>query len=122
MDGQLIISISPERADPRVFPNIRPVTPVGPEFDIVDVPRGPRFVDGDQLVLGAVEGTHSTIRFVPDTDILEFGVDIASGRQELPDVAPVHADIIYGAVVTVCRELTENCFEKRCELSIRHFT
>ncbi len=41
------------------------------ELDVVDVGRRAILEDQDQLVLGAVEGSHAAVRLVPDAEVLE---------------------------------------------------
>jgi len=48
--------------------------------------------------------SHAGIGLVPDAEILELAIDGAAGLQHLPDVAPVHADLMDRTVDAVVSE------------------
>ena len=102
----------PNDADPGIVPNVRAVAPIGAEVDVVDVRPGPGLEYRDELVLGPIEGAHPAVRLVPDADVLQLGVDATPHRQQLADMAPVHADEMDGAVAAVRTQVLQDGFEE----------
>src|SRR5271154_6599003 len=81
-----------------VTPDIAAVAPEPAELHIVAVLLAAMFEDKDELVLAAVERAHPRVVLDPDAEVLHLVVDPAAGRQQLFDVAPVHADVMERAV------------------------
>src|SRR5438128_941667 len=99
--------LKPPRAhsiDPGVVPDVRPVSPMLPQLEIVDVRRVSVFPHKYQLVFGTIERAHSTVGLVPDRQVLELGVGAPASLQRLPQVPPIHTDEVNGAIDAVVDE------------------
>jgi len=64
------------------------------ELHIVAVRAAALFEDQDELVLAAIERAHAGIVLDPDTQILEFAVDLLNSGEQLGEMAPVHAQVM----------------------------
>src|SRR6476661_7510543 len=119
------ISSSASRPERKVFtcivPDVGSITTVLAELDHVEMRCGPGLVDKHELVLGAVERAHPPVILVPDTDILEFGVDPACCVDDLCHVPPVHADEVQGAIGAEGCQMAKDGPEKVLEFSGGHF-
>jgi hypothetical protein len=73
-----------------------------------------------QLVLTAVEGTHSGIVLDPHADVFELGIDPRAGGEQLAKVPPVHADEVNGAIAAVAGRKAAGCGQEARELSFVH--
>ena len=76
----------------------------------------------DKLVLAAVQRTHARVVLRPDTDVLELGIGLLAGLEELAQVPPVHADEVQRSVTAVTSQVAAHPSQKRGELCFRHFT
>ncbi len=90
------------------------------ELEVVDVGCGPGFPHEHQLVLGAVERAHAGVGLVPDAEVLELAVDRAAGAEHLPQVAPVHADLMDRSVDGILGETLKDRLQKGRELGLAH--
>ena len=72
----------PHQTMARIGPDIFAVTPVLTERDIVHVRSVADLIDRYELVLRAVERSHSRIRLVPDDQILKLGIDAPRRRKQ----------------------------------------
>jgi hypothetical protein len=93
----------PEAVDARIGPDIRAVTAVFAEFDVVDVRCVPRLEDSDELVLGTIERPHAGVGLRPDADILQLGVGALTRLKHFADMAPVDALEMDGAINGISR-------------------
>ena len=76
--------------------------------------------DEHELVLAAVEGTHACVVLGPDAQVLQLGISGLAGREQLPDVAPIHADEVECPVEAVAGEEPERTAQERGELGLVH--
>src|SRR5438552_2040860 len=76
--------------------------------------------DEHELVLGAIEASHTAIGLVPDAEVLEFGKDRFARIQQLPHVPPIHAHKGDCPVPGGGRRIRERCGEEVRELASRH--
>ena len=77
-----------------ITPHIAAVAPVPAELDIVGVRAAVLLENQDELVLAAIERAHAGIVLDPDTQILEFAVDLLNSGEQLGEMAPVHAQVM----------------------------
>jgi hypothetical protein len=63
VEREFIKAIRFKRGRACIFPDIRPLAAMLPQFEIVDVGLGAALVDKDQLVPGPVKSPHATIVF-----------------------------------------------------------
>jgi hypothetical protein len=84
--------------DAAIFPDVGAVAPVLPKLETVDV-RGRAVFEGEnQLVPGAVEGSHAAIVLRPNDQVLELGIVRGSGFEHLAHVPPIP---ILGALIAL---------------------
>jgi hypothetical protein len=105
---------------PRIVPHIAAVAAELAELDIIAMPMAAVFEDEDQLVLAAVERAHPGIVLDPDTEVFQLAIGVATGGQQLFDMAPVHADEVQRTVNAECGEVAESLAEKGCEFGSVH--
>jgi hypothetical protein len=109
MHGQFLHPPFANRVHPWVVPDISAITTSRAKCDVVlKTPRA-ALKNQDKLVLGAIEGAHSGIIFVPDAQVLEVGINPITCGQDFTEVTPVHADVVYGAAATVICEMPKDC-------------
>ncbi len=90
------------------------------QLDIVPV-RGPAILeDEDQLVLAPVQGAHPGIVLDPHTQILELGIDLQSGSQQLMLVSPIHAHVMQRPGGTVLNQQFQGGRQEPDELRLGH--
>src|SRR5262249_55488488 len=66
-----------------VAPDVAAIAPVFTELNVIAMGVAAVLEDKDQLVLGAIEGAHPRIVLGPDAQVLELGVNLAPGGQQL---------------------------------------
>ena len=76
------------------MPHIAAVAPKPAELDIIAVPPAALFENQHELMLAAIERAHAGIVLDPDTQILEFVVDLLNSGEQLGEMAPVHAEVM----------------------------
>src|SRR5262249_22872857 len=98
MHGEFVKTPGFKCIDSGMIPNIGSVAAMPAEFNVIDVRAITDFENGDEFVLGAVEGSHATIVLVPDAKVEHFAIEWARCGQKLEQVAPIHANVVQGAV------------------------
>ena len=93
----------PEAVDARIGPDIRAVTAVFAEFDVVDVRCASRFEHADELVLGTIKRPRAGVGLRPDADLLQFGLSGITRLKHFADMAPVDALEMDGAIYGISR-------------------
>jgi len=78
---QLVHSLRPERIDAGIVPDVGAVAPVLAELEVVEVRGRSRFPHKDELVFGAIEGSHSAVGLIPDAEVFQFGIHGMSGGE-----------------------------------------
>src|SRR5215471_9165535 len=76
----------------------------------------------NQLMLRAIERSHSRIGLVPDADIQKVAVDRLADRRDVIHMAPVHTDKVHCPVARDRRANPERLLQERSELRLVHFT
>src|SRR5436190_23346210 len=112
MHLEVCVAARPPSIDPSVVPNVGSVPAVRAKLHGVHVGIGSDLVNEDKFVLGAVERSHTSIVLIPDTEILELGIDALSGPHDLGEMPPVHADEVNGAINTDLRHIGEDAFQE----------
>ena len=87
-----------EGVNPGIAPHVGPIAPEAAELDVVAVRALAEFEHEDKLMSGTVQRTHPAIILDPDAEIFQLAIDIAGGRQQLGNVAPIHAEIMQGSI------------------------
>ena len=72
----------------------------------------PVLEDEDELVARAIEGAHATVVLDPDDEVLEFREDGLARREDLGQVAPVHADVVDRPLDTVRDQRREGLLQE----------
>src|SRR5215475_5842259 len=91
MHRELVDAARSKSVHPGIVPNIGPVAAMTAEFDIVDVRGSADFEHRDEFMLGPVKRPHAAIVLVPDAEVEEAVIDLASCRQELEQMPPRHS-------------------------------
>ena len=78
------------------------------------------FEDGDKLVPGAVERTHTGVVLDPDAEVFQLAVDPAADGQQVFDMTPVHEQIMQRAIDAEGREVATRLVEKGGEFGPIH--
>src|SRR5258708_27737334 len=86
------ISLLGQCVYPRVLPNVGTVALVLAKHHVVPVASFPIAEHKNQLVAGAIEGTHAAVVLDPDTEIEKAVIDLMPCRTQFRNVSPVHAD------------------------------
>ena len=79
MHRQFLEPAGPHGGDAVVIPHVGAVASVLAQLKIVEMRRSADLPDENQFVLGAVEASHPGVRLVPDTQVLEFGINRSTG-------------------------------------------
>src|SRR5437764_12186434 len=109
MHCQLFQSSRAHRIDASIVPDISPIATILAELKIVDVHGAPGLPHEHQFMLRAVERAHAGVGLVPDTEVLEL-VALEAGGEQLPQVAPVNADLIDRTVIgTQYKQIIDHC-------------
>lgn len=96
-----LVTASAEAVNGGIFPDISAIAPMAAELDIVAVFACPALEYEDQFVTGAIKRPQTAVRFHPDADVFEFGIDLLTCAEHLGGMCPVHANEMNGAVGTV---------------------
>ncbi|MNI70594.1 hypothetical protein D3C73_1264160 [compost metagenome] len=120
MVGQVLVSPRTEAVGPGIGPDVRAVSAVLAQFDIINVRSPTRLVNEDEFMGRAVERSHAAVRLRPDAKVFEFRVGGPSGPEHLAHVPPVHAMEVDGAVPSHLGEMGENVKEEPLERLRRH--
>src|SRR5258708_23606935 len=107
METDLVLALARLNIGAVVAPDIAAVTPVFAKLDIIGVTPLAGLEDKHQLVLGAVERPHAGAALHPDRDVLQLGIDVATGREQFVSVTPVHTNKVDRAIFAVfCKQHT----------------
>ena len=91
--------------------------PMLAKLKAVDV-RGCANLEGkNQFVARTIKGSHPTIVLDPHNEIPKLGIDVPPCSLHLPDVSPIHAKVMDGAVDAVVRHVLESGRQERDELA-----
>ena len=105
-----------------IVPNVGSIAAKTAKLDVIDM-WGVSFLEQkNELMLRAVERAHSGIRFIPNTEIHGFGVEIQGRCEKLPDFSPMHDDEMKRAVLRVTGGMPKRCSQEGCEFRRRHLT
>jgi hypothetical protein len=88
---KVLLAALTESVSPGILLDIRPVTALLSESEVIHVAPCPCLEGKDQLVGAAIEGAHPGIGLLPNDEVLEFGVDAVCRIEDLSLMAPVHA-------------------------------
>src|SRR5205085_1538398 len=105
---------------PGIMPHIAAFAAKPAKLDIVAVPLAAMFEHKDKLVLAAVERPHPAIVLDPNTEVLQLVVGGSAGRQQLLEMAPVHADEVQRTADAECHEVAESLAKKAGEFGSIH--
>src|SRR5277367_1518195 len=72
-------------------------------------------------MLGTIERSHPAVVLRPDTEIEHFVVNLSTGVNQLPDMAPVHADEVHRARSAKSMQEAKSGGQKSDELFLAHF-
>src|SRR5579864_2262705 len=111
-----------EAVHPRIVPDVRPMPAVLAKLESVDVGRAAALPNEHQFMLGAVKASHSGIGLVPDTNVLELAVHRVASSKHLQHVAPVHANLMNGAIRGVDHQVPEYRLQKADEFRLAHLS
>ena len=96
--GDQHVPVSTERIHAPIRPQIRTITSVPAELDVVGMARGANLEHADQLVLASVKRTHSGGCFCPNAQVKESQTALAASNKDFVRVAPIHAGVDQSAV------------------------
>src|SRR5437588_5753824 len=120
MHCQLFQPSGAHRAYAGIVPDVCPIASMLAELKIINMRGGPGLPHEHQLMLRAIETTHAGIALVPDTQVLELAVDLAAGGEHLPQVPPIHADLMDRAVDGVLGEALKHRLQEIREFGLAH--
>ena len=116
-----IIPVAAKAVNAGIAPDVRAISTVFAEFDIVDVGRGARFENEHEFMLRPVQGAHAAVVLGPDAEVLQVGIRGGAGGQHLLQMAPVHALKMNRAIDRIGREMAEYGLQESGEFGWRHF-
>src|SRR5262249_18708073 len=106
--------------DPCEVPDVGAVAPAVAEPERISVGSGADLEHEHQLMLGAIEGPHAGISFVPDAEVLELGEHRLTGLEQFSHVAPVHAYERNSSVAGEGCSMSERTLQEAGEGGDRH--
>src|SRR5260221_10649031 len=98
MSVQVFHPASPERICPGIMPDVRAVAAMAAQFHRVLVGQGTGPKNTYQLMLASVKTALPRVGLYPHDKIEHRAVDAPSSGDQFLDMAPVHADIVHGAI------------------------
>src|SRR6516165_9746 len=107
MQRKLTLAGAVEAVMAGIVPNIAPASPKAPKINVVDMRFLAVLEHKNELVFRPVKRAHPSIRFVPNADIFQLGVDLFRCTHQFLDVTPIHADKVDGAVDRMLRDQTK---------------
>ena len=122
MHRQITAAASRDAADPRIVPDIGPVSPGLAKTEAVDVRRIAVLEHKDQLMLGAVERPHPAGGLVPHHQVLELEPADLAGLAQLAYVPQIHADVKDRTRPGMMDQVGQRCSEELGELLRTHLT
>src|SRR5579883_2468943 len=120
MHRQLLLAAGPERIYPGIAPEVRAVASGLAEAEIIDMRRLAILKGKDQFVLAAIERAHTSVVLGPHAYILELGIGIMTGREQLSHMAPIHAYEVNGAIGRGAGEVAQHGPQECRELGLGH--
>ena len=103
-----------------IRPYIGPRPTMASEFNVIDVRPSTLLPNKDQLLLAAIKTSHAAVRLAPHANIFELSIDGFAGGHHLPQVPPVHADVMHRGVCGVGCHLLKTLFKKASKLVACH--
>src|ERR1700738_1629931 len=104
------------------MPDIAAVAAELAELDVVAVRSAALLEDKDELVLAAVQRTHTGIVLDPDAEVFQFAIGFRTCGQQLVEVAPVHADVVQRPSCTEGGQVPQSLTKKGGEFGLVHLT
>src|SRR3954468_3913439 len=105
-----------------VVPDVGAIASVPAQLHRIEMRHGTDPEHEYQLMLRAIERSHSRIRLVPDADVQKVAVDRLAYRRHVIHVAPVDTDKVYCPVARDRSANPERLLQECSELRLVHFT
>ncbi len=121
MHPQQLVPIGAEGVHAPIAPEVRPRAPFLSQLEIVDVRRIPLLQHQDELVLGSVEAAHAGVGLGPNAQVHQGEFGAFCRREQLREMAPVHADVADRPIPHHVPGCGEKFLEKRREGLRGHF-